>query len=378
MKMTILPLLTFILFSGCESFSFKRSELNAPTSLTLTYPLSTSHWARDPVIKVTGVAAGEMVKLYTDSNCSSEIASQVASSSEIDINISKIPFGSHHLYARRINSSEQSDCSQATITYNRECPDDNWVPVEPTDGISDDFCVMQFEARDNGSGEPISTPSGLPWRNVSHSASITYCAALGGQYGLINNDEWMIMALQVEDNLLNWNSGYLPSGNSDPASSLLETTDESDPWNGTGFTAVTGWHQRRTFHLSNGSVVWDLAGNLFEWVDWTVDFADKAYAAADGGPVVSVRSLHLIDSNIDSGIMEKSKWMPAGHPYPLSSRVGGYFGDNNSEPNDRAVARGGSYAMANGSEYSGVFATAIVRRENEPRTNVGFRCVFRP
>src|SRR5690606_37302902 len=61
---------------------------------------------------------------------------------------------------------------------------------------------------------------------------------------------------------------------SSPLSNLAADADDTKACSGTGQTCSnTVWHdQRRTHVLSNGEVIWDLGGNVGEWVN--DDYAD--------------------------------------------------------------------------------------------------------
>ena len=183
------------------------------------------------------------------------------------------------------------------------CPT-GFVPVTGNATYStSDFCVMQFEAKNDGSGNAISTAAGTPF--VSLPATLAgpdndafeKCSAMSetgftGTFALISNDEWMTIARDIESNPLNWSglvvgTGHIPRGHSDNSSGLLAVTDILDPYDGTGNIdgepPGSGWEQKRTHLLTNGSEIWDFAGNVWEWVDW--DDTDSIYSPAPTGCV---------------------------------------------------------------------------------------------
>jgi len=113
-----------------------------------------------------------------------------------------------------------------------------------------------------------STPSGSPIGSISHASAKTYCSAIGAH--LLTNEEWMTIARDAAAQDANWSSGitgtgYLYSGHNDngPATALVAGSD-ADSYLGTGQSGTS--NQRRILTLSNGSVVWDLAGNVSEHV----------------------------------------------------------------------------------------------------------------
>jgi prepilin-type N-terminal cleavage/methylation domain-containing protein len=112
-----------------------------------------------------------------------------------------------------------------------------------------------------------STKSGYPIGNINHDTAKAYCESIGTH--LITNEEWMTIARNAEQVNSNWSGGspgegYFYSGHNDynPHGSLQASLD-ADGYAGTNNTSG---NQRRTLTLSNGEVIWDLSGNVFEHV----------------------------------------------------------------------------------------------------------------
>lgn len=151
------------------------------------------------------------------------------------------------------------------------------VPGSPAYGTSD-FCVMKYEARQVGAtNTPISQATGLPWVSISQTNAIAYSPNVVGCTGchLMSEAEWMTLAQNVLSVPSNWSggvvgSGYIYSGHNDnaPANAIAATTDDTDSYNGTGNVAPS--NQRRTLTLTNGEIIWDLAGNVYEWTTATI------------------------------------------------------------------------------------------------------------
>jgi hypothetical protein len=240
---------------------------------------------------------------------------------------------------------------------------------------------MKYEAKFGDQGA-ISQAAGIPARgNISQNSALGACRNLGPGYALINNKEWMTLASNVANVASNWSgaavgSGALNRGHSDnaPNNVLAAVTDDNDPCNGTGQTCSSStWHdQRRTHTLSNGNVVWDLAGNVWEWVDY-YNYEDKPtpaagawyeYTAVTGS--TSMAKTSLVPTNA------LKTWWNNSWNGPTNG-IGRYWGGGQSTGG--ALSRGGAWYESWG---TGVFAAALGDAPSYVNTFVGFRCVFRP
>jgi len=128
----------------------------------------------------------------------------------------------------------------------------------------------------------VSNATDVPIVNVDQTKAIAACQSIGAH--LITNNEWMTLARNVEQVTSNWSgnavgNGYLYSGHSDnaPAFALSASTDDTDGYNGTSNTSPS--NQRRTLTLSNGNVIWDLAGNVWEHVNKANTIDGSGYAS---------------------------------------------------------------------------------------------------
>ena len=138
---------------------------------------------------------------------------------------------------------------------------------------------MKYEAKQVGSSNtPISQASGLPWVSISQTAAIANSSNVIGCTGchLITETEWLTIAQNVLNNPINWSSGtvgtgYIYSGHNDnaPSGTIDASTNDSDGYYGTGNSSSSGANQKRTLALSNGEVIWDLAGDAYEWTQGT-------------------------------------------------------------------------------------------------------------
>jgi hypothetical protein len=221
------------------------------------------------------------------------------------------------------------------------------VPGNSTFGTSD-FLAMKYEAkcvgtstpgvgltapadttykvyRDDGAATAANNCTSANGRAVTSLAGgypITYlylpeantrCGSIamgvGSSAHLISNNEWMTVARDAEAQNSNWSlgvggSGYLYAGHNDnqPAIALQASTNDAyraaftdiggtteaqtTATNNNPSQSGTTGNQVRTFNLSNGSVIWDIAGNVAEWtnnlqttaVDTTAGWVDWNHA----------------------------------------------------------------------------------------------------
>ena len=127
------------------------------------------------------------------------------------------------------------------------------------------FKVMTWEAKNDGSDGVISQSDSNPWTDISWNSAKAECTAAGKH--LIRENQWLVIAHNVVQQDVNWTGGakghgMLKRGHSD---------DDPDPNLSLGYlpganNAWAGSKNDRVLQLSNGEVIWDLAGNVWEWV----------------------------------------------------------------------------------------------------------------
>lgn len=199
------------------------------------------------VVIVIGILASIVIVSY---NSSIDNARQTASESEI---------AQMRIEAEKYKTKNKISCP---VDY-------AFVYGNSTLGTSN-FCVMKFEAKNVG-GIATSQASGAPWTSISQTDAITASTAAGGH--LITEAEWMTIAAEVLSVNHNWSSGevgegYIYSGHNDnvPSSALVASDSDTDGYTGTGESA--GSNQKRTLYLKSGDVIWDFAGNMYEWTSY--------------------------------------------------------------------------------------------------------------
>ena len=247
------------------------------------------------------------------------------------------------------------------------------VPKNPAVGQNVDFCVMKYEAKNVG-GAPTSEAAGTPWVNISQTESITVCASLGAGYELITNEMWQTIARNIETAqsapgvYFNW-SGDPPSpaganslnrGNSNQGAALASDSDDAN-----GCIGITSngnpdddcsssWHvNKRTHTLSNGEVIWDLAGNVWGWTSSTL-----VNQGSDG----------YISQNPAT---DKTKWGPEGDYSAKNSGEYGGLGYGYLAYSGGAVLRGGYWT--NGAN-AGVFFANLGSGPSLSSYGIGMRC----
>jgi hypothetical protein len=233
------------------------------------------------------------------------------------------------------------------------------------------FCVMKYEAKNDGYGTAVSTAASLPWVSISRVNSRAACQALGGGYDLISNDQWQSIVRNIAGVASNWSTGVVASGelnrghsDNGPASTIVAVTNDNDPCNGTGQTcSSTVWDsQRRTHTLSNGSVVWDIGGNIWEWVtndSNVVNGADGFISTMSGADLRQTRYGAL--SSTICATPSVSPYCGMGHGW-INYAGGAYF-------------RGGDWAIG---VSTGIFSAHLNYANTYATANVGFRCVYTP
>ena len=281
------------------------------------------------------------------------------------------------------------DAVQASqsVTNNFTCPA-NFVGVPSLTGYTtNSFCVMKYEAKNDGSGGVISQAASLPWVSIDRDDSITECTDLGAKYDLITNDEWQSIARNIELVGSNWangsvgNAGGLSTGHSDgtPAGALAANSDDNNACHETGQTCNSStWNgQRRTHTLSNGEVVWDISGNIGEWVK---DNNTTKYGSPNNYISQITDVTHSTSGSLSGGTTATSRtakghFGSSGDYTNLTSAPWGGLGYGAVNFNVGRVLRGG----ANGSLVGfGVFSVFLDSTVSSPHTSLGFRCVYHP
>jgi hypothetical protein len=262
---------------------------------------------------------------------------------------------------------------------------------------SSSFCVAKFEMKIEGmtdgthaglpgaSTDPTfkaeARSDGTPFTNLTRDQSITKCNELGAGYDLITNNQWQTLAQTIELQATNWTSGSIGAGmlfvgHSESSTALnLSVSNPADEFDQTGNTpaqsAGSGLEQRRTQHLPNGEVIWDLSGNVLEWVkeNNTTNFVSNSYFSQ------LTDATHPEVSVVGDLSGTASLLFGPTVSYPtLGSPLYGGLGYGMFSLTGTGIMRGGYLASQT---QAGVFSTGFFN-PNSYFTNGGFRCVYQP
>jgi formylglycine-generating enzyme required for sulfatase activity len=230
------------------------------------------------------------------------------------------------------------------------------------------------------SRQVVSVASGYPIANISQTDSATYCSAVslnGNAAHLQNNNEWMTMARDAEAQAGNWTGGSVGSGlmfrgqtDIAPATALDASTDDTNGYYGTGNSSSSSPEQKRTLTLSNGSVIWDLPGNVWEWTNNTIQGKDEPSSASPGFAWREFTALTTY------GTLTYDQVRPLNTAYNSSYSVGQIYSDGTSSNTTiYAFYRGGNWSY--GSD-AGAFAAALNLTPTNSGNHIGFRCASDP
>lgn len=274
------------------------------------------------------------------------------------------------------------------VISDQSCNDLNgfWisVPGNPDYGTID-FCVMKYEAKCSlpdgqtcntvaGEESPISIAANTPWVEISQQEALAECSSIGSGFQLISNEEWMTIAENIASQDMNWSNGTIGSGqlirghsDGDPYQACAASEDDSLNVVETDCTnkdsAVDEFIEQRTSLLSNGEVIWDLAGNIWEVT---------SYFNADDKPSplgFAWNEFTDISGTLGTPILDLIPQIAIDNSWDSSFSLGRYFAGDNATGG--ALHRGGRfYDTIN----AGIFTAGLSGSTTGTGTNFGFRC----
>jgi formylglycine-generating enzyme required for sulfatase activity len=180
----------------------------------------------------------------------------------------------------------------------------------------------------------------------------------------------MTIARNIEAQLSNWTTGTATSsaigtgglyrGHSDTSpNTALAAGPDTDGYIGTGQSGFS--IERRTHTLSNGEIIWDLSGNVWEWTNDTIMGVNKPTGGSEFTAMTGYGSLSY-DLIRPSNTWNSTQNMGQ---YFVGSTTGGPF----------AFLRGGDWTP--NSTDAGVFTLDLTHTPSFTYSSIGFRCVLR-
>ena len=357
-----------------------------PVSVMLKNPATSPGFLREPTFTVRYVKPGETVRLFKDASCTQQIGSGVVPADQTAIDIQTNPFadiGDYVVYANATSVYGQtSACSTAYASYQiTYCPSEDFISIESNDVLgTDSFCVFRTEAKNNGNDIPVGSYAGTPWANITAQNAKNACRAIEVEHGycdLISNREWMVIARDIESNPLNWSDGEVGSGkvnrgHTDASpSGPIGIEDPTNYWDQTGNDS-SSWGQRRVHFLTNGSVIWDLSGNVNEWVDWEIG-GDTFHLAPTTCDNTYTDLLSFTCAELDP-----LDYQPAN---PAGLTVEEYTYSNTGLGKVRGGTGGAALRSGRFNNYDstvGIFLLNLGPQPTSRYSDWGFRCVWRP
>jgi formylglycine-generating enzyme required for sulfatase activity len=217
---------------------------------------------------------------------------------------------------------------------------------------------MQYEAKNDGTNKPVSQVNGTPWVSISQIDAKAKCQSIGAH--LVTEDEWLTIVRNIELQPTNWSSGqigsgYIPRGNSN-GSAAMDGTDH-----------LTGINQRNLV-LSNGAIIWDIAGNVWEWTDATILGRDQP----TGSSTPQTFGWYEYSNLLTYGVLPPERLLPLNPSWNANQGYGRIYSSgapNNS--NTYVFLRGGSWYYGTN---AGVLALGFSQWGVWDEFELGFRC----
>jgi len=271
---------------------------------------------------------------------------------------------------RQITITNGDDSVIRTITFNKTCPSGFiGVPANTTLGISD-FCVAKYEMKDAGGSVAVSQAADTPWVSITRPNAETECT--DQSWEMLTNAQWQTIARNVESVSANWTAGgVLKQGNNGGTCGAGDTDACYDGANPADRGLDTD--QKAMFTLSNGEEIWDLSGNVFEWV------VEDVTADLDPNPSLNFNNNFTEFSDAAScaggacfptGSLNRDFFAPLGS-YDSTQGVGQVFVWTYAG----AVHRGGFWS--DGAD-AGAFAASLFVGPGGLSISLGFRCFVLP
>ena len=128
-------------------------------------------------------------------------------------------------------------------------------------GLGLDYRDLTFD-----SAKVVSTANGAPIVHITQTQAISACPS---GYHLISNAEWMTIARNAEAQSSNWADGTVGSTVASGGGLKRGNVGNLDSvgYNGTDPEYGTGRDTKAKLTLSNGTEIWDMSGNVWNWTN---------------------------------------------------------------------------------------------------------------
>lgn len=192
---------------------------------------------------------------------------------------------------------------------------------------------------------------------------------------LMNEAEWMTIAQNVLSVPGNWSggvvgSGYIYRGHTDnsPVGSIVASNSDTDGFFNTGNSLVSGAEEKRTLTLTNGEVIWDFAGNVWEWTSGQTTGGQPG-AAGEANFDWKEWSSALTSGGLAVNPFPSSTGLAGASAWNKSNDVGQIY-SYSSDLSLRGFIRGGYWGS---SWNAGVLALNMYYSPSEAYNYIGFR-----
>jgi len=246
---------------------------------------------------------------------------------------------------------------------------------------------------DNVNRKLVSSAEGYPFGSILLSAAVSACSGLGSNYHMINNNEFMTLARNIEIVTSNWASGTIGSG-------ALKMGNVGASYAGSGYNGDnpdygSSRNELAKYTLTNGSEVWDLSGNCNEMINKTIYRKDQpdavydingvdfngwtsTYAGYSAGESTNPQ-VHIINDGNSSVLGYNQLRLLTSSSYSaVNNNIGKiytYSDIYDTSTTNYILIRGGYWSS---SSVAGLLSLNLSAGTGIANSNMGFRCVYVP